>query len=121
MAAQAQSWAREPRERTFDMPSLRRLAIWGGLAMAALLVAVIASYTDAGARRLASGNAQKTAAPQVQSRLPELDVLTQRLAGAVDGLTADREPLAARIGALERNLDDITGAIKRQAAGAAPA
>jgi hypothetical protein len=123
MAAQAQSWGPEPRERAFDMPSLRRLAIWGGLATAALLVAVIAGYTDAGARRLASVNAQKTAgtAPQAQFHFPELEAQMQRLAGAVDGLAIDRERLVARIGAIERNLEDITGALKRQAIGAAPA
>jgi len=123
MAGQAQSWGPEPRERTFDMPSLRRLAIWGGLATASLLIAVIATYTDAGARRLAAANAQKAAAttPQLQSRLPELDALTQRLVGAVESMAADRERLVARIGTIERNLDDITGALKRQAVGAASA
>ena len=117
MATQAQSWTPDPRERTFDMRSLRRLAIWGGSATAALLVAVVASYSDAGTRRPASTNAQKPGAPlpQIASRLPELDAQTQRLAGVVDALASDRERLIARIGTLERNLEDVTGAIKRQA------
>jgi hypothetical protein len=116
-----QSWSHEP-ERRFDIGSLRRLAIWGGTATLALLLAVVASYSDGGARRLAAAEAQKTSAPapQLASGLPELEGQVQRLAALVDVLAIERERLTTRINTLERNLDDVTGAIKRQAAAAVP-
>ena len=116
MVGQARVSIAYQHERTFDMGSLRRLAIWGGGATLALLLAVIASYSDANSRRLMAADGPKAGAPpaQLASRLPEIDAQTQRLAGVVDGLAADRERLAARIGTIERNLEDVTGAIKRQ-------
>ena len=116
MVGQARVSIAYQHERTFDMGSLRRLAIWGGSAAVALLVAVLAGYSDANSRRLMAADAQTTGTPaaQLASRLPEIDAQTQRLAGVVDGLAADRELLMARIATLERNLEDVTGAIKRQ-------
>jgi hypothetical protein len=118
MVGQARVSVAYQHERTFDMASLRRLAVWGGAATLALLLAVLASYSDANSRRLMAADAQKAGAPDAQlpPRPPEIDAQTQRLAAAVDGLTADRERLTARIGTIERNLEDVTGAIKRQAA-----
>jgi hypothetical protein len=126
MVGQARVSVAYQHERTFDLGSLRRLAVWGGAATLALLLAVIASYSDANSRRLMAADAQKPGAPPAQpaSRLPEIDAQTQRLAGVVDGLAADRERLTARIGTIERNLEDVTGTIKRQAtesSGAMPA
>jgi hypothetical protein len=116
MVGQARVSIAYQHERTFDMGSLRRLAVWGGGATLALLLAVVASYSDANSRRLMAADGPKAGAPpaQLASRLPEIDAQTQRLAGVVDGLAADRERLAARIGTIERNLEDVTGAIKRQ-------
>jgi len=109
------------RERTFDFGTLRRLAIWGSAAALALLLAVAASYSEFGARRLAAAEAQRAnaAPPQLASRLPEFEGQLQRLTAVVDALTADRERLATRLNSIERNLDDITGAVKRQAVTAA--
>ena len=116
MVGQARVSIAYQHERTFDMGSLRRLAVWGGSAAVALLMAVLAGYSDANSRRLMAADAQTTGTPaaQLASRLPEIDAQTQRLAGVVDGLAADRESSMARIATLERNLDDVTGAIKRQ-------
>lgn len=118
MVGQARVSIAYQHERAFDMASLRRLAVWGGGATLALLLAVLASYSDANSRRLMAADGPKAGAPpaQVASRLPEIDAQTQRLAAAVDGLAADRERLAVRIGTIERNLEDVTGAIKRQGA-----
>jgi hypothetical protein len=73
--------------------------------------AVIAAYTETGARRLAMGDA-----PMVPSAAPpsiaESD--SRRLADALRTLSADRERLAARVSALERNLDDVTGSISNR-------
>lgn len=119
MVGQARVSVAYQHERIFDMGSLRRLAVWGGAAAFALLLAVVASYSDANDRRLLAADAEKekTGAPpaQLTSRLPEIDAQTQRLAAVMDGLTAERERLTARIGTIERNLEDVTGAIKRQA------
>ena len=109
MAAPARDWIPEARERTFDMRSLRRLAVWGGSASLALLVAVIAGYSDAGSRR---ATAQKLA--ETPSRVAEIDAETRRLADTVRVLAAERERLAARIDSLERNVEDMTGSTKRQ-------
>src|SRR5712672_2888743 len=121
MAAQARLSMRSWQERTFDMRALRRLAIWGGAATMALVMAVVAGYSDTGSRRavVASagpGNTQKTDArgARLDARSPDMEAETKRLADAVRVLTADREQLIARIGTLERKLEDVTGAIKRQ-------
>src|SRR6266851_1871583 len=110
MAAPARDWIQETRERTFDMRSLRRLAIWGGSASLALLVAVIASYSDASSRR---ATAQKLA--ETPTRVAEIDAEQRRLADTVRVLATERERLAARLDGLERNIEDMTGSTKRPA------
>jgi hypothetical protein len=121
MAAQARLSVPNWQERRLDMRSLRRLAIWGTSATVALTIAVIAGYSDLGARRSMVASGGPGNGPKADARTPEMEADTQRLAGAVRILTADREQLVARIGTLERNLEEITGSIKRQdpAAGAA--
>src|SRR2546430_5523558 len=100
MVGQARVSVAYQHERTFDMASLRRLGVGGGAGPLALLLAVVASYSDANSRRLMAADAQKAAAPpaQLASRLPEVDAQTQRLAAVVDGLTTERDRMAARIG-----------------------
>jgi hypothetical protein len=116
-------------ERLFDidMRGLRRLAIWGLSATGALAIAVAAAFSDAGSRRLmasapasnAAGAVQKAAPPAAPA--PDRDAESRRLSEVLGALAADREQLAARIGAIERNLEDVTGSIQRQAAAAAAA
>src|SRR5262249_5174217 len=65
----------------------------------------VAAYTEIGTRRLALGEVS-TAANAASS---PAEVETRRLAEAVRALTADRDRLAIRVSALERNLDDVTG------------
>jgi hypothetical protein len=129
MAAQARRSIVSWQEQAFDMRSLRRLAIWGGTATTALVMAVVAGYSGNASRQSmagasAAGAPSATGAPSVQksdartARLDahpaEMEPETQRLADAVRVLAADRDQLVARIGTLERNLEDITGTIKRQ-------
>jgi hypothetical protein len=57
-------------------------------------------------------------APQVAPRPTEAEKATRQLSEAVSGLTADRDRLVARIASIERNLEDVTGSIKQQAASA---
>lgn len=81
-----------------------RLGAWTGIAVLCVAAALIAAYTETGTRRLALGEA--SAAPHAA------EVETRRLAEAVRALTADRDRLALRVGALERNFDDVTGSIQ---------
>jgi hypothetical protein len=126
MAARARLSMLSWQERTFDMRALRRLAIWGGAATMALVMAVVAGYSDTGSRRAVAasagsgnaqpGNVQKTDArgARLDARSPDMEAETKRLADALRVLTADREQLITRIGTLERNLETVTGSIKRQ-------
>jgi hypothetical protein len=105
---------------------LRRLAMWGVSAGAALLIAVIAGYSNTPGKRLAAASANAAAPkgdaePNQAARLSEIDTQTRRLTDAVRALTADRERLMARIDSLERGVGDLTGSIKGAAAAAAPA
>ena len=85
-----------------------RLGAWSGITTLSVAAAVVAAYTETGAHRLISGDST-----MLSSRVPSSasDSETRRLADAVRVLTADRDRLAARLSALERNLDDVTGAI----------
>jgi hypothetical protein len=130
MAARLRALIPDPRERRFDMRSLWRLGIWGMSASLALVLAVAAGYSDTGSRRAVAtrgdlGSAPKGNTPAIPpaNRLPEIDAETRRLSDAMRSLTDEREQLLTRIGTLERNLEDVTGAIKRQATptGVAPA
>jgi hypothetical protein len=85
-----------------------RLGAWSGIAILCVTAAVVAAYTETGAHRLASGDAAMRASGAPPS-VSESE--TRRLADAVRVLTADRDRLAARVSTLERNLDDVTGAI----------
>jgi len=116
-------------ERLFDidMRGLRRLAIWGLSATAALAIAVAAAFSDANSRRLLASAPPSNAASVVQKAAPpaaptpDRDAESRRLSEVLGALVADREQLVARIGAIERNLEDVTGSIQRQAAAAAAA
>jgi len=85
-----------------------RLGAWSALTVLCVVAAVVAAYTETGARRLALGDApvSPSATPASVS-----DNESRRLADAVRALSADRDRLAARMNALERNLDDVTGSI----------
>ena len=85
-----------------------RLGAWSGIAILCVAAAVVAAYTETGAQRLAAGDS-----PVTTSRAPSSasDSETRRLADVVRALAADRDRLAARVSALERNLDDVTGSI----------
>jgi hypothetical protein len=130
MADQANSANWNAEVPQLGMQALWRLAIWGGAAILALFVAVMSAFSSAGSQRqtaaITSGQVASDPATagqgSVQPRIPsgefgpqpgETTEETQRLAEAVRALTADRDQALARIAALERNLDGITGTIKR--------
>ena len=103
---------------------LARLGIWIGLATVAVLIAVFTARTETGLRRIANllapeasegVRSAKLAGPQIASRQVDQEV-ERRLNEAVRALAADRDRLASRVAALERNLDDVTGSIAQSGA-----
>ena len=113
-----------------DLPNIRepgsaprqlwRLFGWGSAATIALAALAITSQTEAGSQRLQLALAYVSEPVRVVAQIPpraaETDAETRRLAAQLRELAADRERLTARIAILERNLDDMTGSIKQQAA-----
>jgi len=117
----------EGRKSRRDMHALWRLSAWGFAAAVALAVLAITTQTEGGSERLALALAPSTPRnlavemADLKRRTLEKDAETQRLEAQVITLAADRERLTARLASIERNLDDVTGSIKRQAALASPA
>jgi hypothetical protein len=107
--------------------SLWRLAIWATLASVSVFFAVISAYSNMGARRAAAASSplagqQATEQETAQQRNSIADLRAQsasnaeearRLSEAARALAGDRDQLTTRIAALERNLDGVTGSIKR--------
>jgi hypothetical protein len=123
MVEQAHSVRWNAEAPQLGMQALWRLAIWGCLAAFALFAAVISAYLSAGSQRLAVSTAagqeaagQGTAQPrasagEIAARPSEEE--TRRLTQTVRSLAADRDQLLTRVALLERNLDGVTGSIKR--------
>ena len=103
--------------RRFDMRELWRVGLWGIAAVLAVTVAVAAAASTQGKQRIALAYMQMRgmadASPAQTARATDRDEF-RRLAETVRVLTADRDRLLARIGSLERNIDDMTGSITRQ-------
>ena len=98
------------------MSELWRICAWGVSAAMSLIVAIYAGSTDAGfdRARYAAQQLREIVAPTGARAARPLDANEgRRLADTVRVLTADRERLLARIGALEHNVDDMTGSITR--------
>jgi hypothetical protein len=94
-----------------------RLTTWATAAAVALTAAVLASLTPAGSQRagialagLAGGKPRQ--ATQLAAQRADLESDRRSLNEALRLLASDRDRLMARVGSIERNLDDITGSIK---------
>jgi hypothetical protein len=95
--------------------SLVRLGAWGCGATLALILTVLALQSDIGAQRLAAAyNTTQTAklTSDAVARLQPNEE-TRRLAEVTRNLATDRDRLLARLTVLERNLEDVTGSIRR--------
>ena len=110
-----------------DSSVLWRASLWGGAAVVALATAILMTQTDIGSQRLhmmfAADPTPSRAVTQAEFT-PRVDPdaqkrETMRLEAQVRELAADRERLNARIAALEQNLSDMTGSIKRERAAVA--
>jgi hypothetical protein len=113
---------RAPRRRR-ELNSLLWLCGWGGVTMVALIALAIASQTESASQRLRHIFAinESSAIARMPPRVAQLEIETQRLAAQVRALTTDRDRLAGRIALLESSIDDMTGAINKQAAATAAA
>ena len=114
---------REPRKRGRDFSALLWLCGWGVATAVALSALAITSQTQTATDRLRSIFAvnEPSAVAQMPPRVAQLELETQMLTAQVRALNADRDRLAGRIALLESSVDDMTGAIKRQAAATAAA
>lgn len=107
----------------FDMRALTRMTVWATAAAVALALAALTTISDGGSRRAATAIAaltgesaapQRVTAAQLIPNPSDADSERRRLNEAIRLLTADRDRLLTRMGAIERNLDDLTGSITRQ-------
>jgi hypothetical protein len=114
---------REPRWRSHQFNALLWLGGWGGAAAIALVALAIASQTKTAGERLRQVFAinEPAAIAQMPPRVSQLESNVQLLSAQVRALTVERDRLAGRIALLESSIDDMTGAIKRQAAATAAA
>src|SRR3954453_10795152 len=111
----------DARDDRFDGVVIVRLTSWATAAAVALGIAVLAGLTPAGSQRigtaiagLAGGSVRPPA--QLAARQAEIENDRRSLNEALRLLASDRDRLMARVGSIERNLDDITGSIKSQIA-----
>ena len=103
-------------QRTFRMRDFLRMFVWGLVAAVSLTLAIFAGSTEAGSDRAwhAALQIREVVMPSGIKPARPLDAVEGRkLAETVRVLTADRERLLARIAALENNVDDMTGSIRR--------
>jgi len=109
---------RAPRKSGRDFSALVWLCGWGAATAIALSALAVTSQTQTATERLRSIFAvrEPTAVAQMPPRVAQLELETQMLIEQARVLSADRDRLAGRIARLESSVDDMTGAIKRQAA-----
>jgi hypothetical protein len=129
----ATSKTRAGAQAAFTMQRLWRQAVWGCIAAAAVLLAVLAAFTDIGSQRAALVFGASNAAPPAPypqtaqtsqaiaqpttpaaSRSLDADYLVRQLTQTVRGLADDRDRMMKRLAAIERNVDDMTGSISQQ-------
>jgi hypothetical protein len=102
---------------------LIRFGVWSGLAIVAVLIALVAARTESGVRRIASlispeppAAARSAKELQLANRAADQEAEQRRLSEAIRILAADRDRLLARVATLERGLEDVTGSIGQSAA-----
>jgi hypothetical protein len=111
---------------SFHMGALVRMTCWGIGASATLFLAVLAGLSDPGASRIDGAVAVLTGKAEARVAAPAAPIAprriiespsnweTQRLSEQIDRLRDDRDRLLERLSAVEHNLHDVTGSIKRQ-------
>jgi hypothetical protein len=119
--AAAQLDLRDPPVRRRDIRAFLWLCGWGGAATLALIVFAITSQTKTASDRLrlVFAASEPSAVAQMPPRVAQLEIETQFLTEQMRAIATDRDRLAGRIALLESSVDDMTGAIKKQAAATA--
>lgn len=134
MAIAPDSAVNDLKPREYDVAALVRTASWGIGAAGALFLAVLAGLSDPGAPRVATaisaltGTSTKTvtapearpASTMVAQPQPQPNPEVRRLNDQVRLLSADRDQLLQRVSVLERNLEDVTGSIRKREAAVTP-
>jgi hypothetical protein len=102
-------------KRPFTFQSLWRQAGWGLAAVVALFIAILSTRDDEALQKVSSlvvsFNFLPASPPKHQF---DAEAAARQLAQALRGLADDRDRLAIRLAALERDMDDTTGSIKKQ-------
>ena len=108
-------------EDHIDMRPLLRLGAWGACTAIALGVAVIATRGDTSTERMSVALETLRQAPDFLTHPMRVlaavrpggasDEETRHLEATVRSLTTDRDALAARVAALEHDLNDLTGSV----------
>lgn len=103
-------------EDAFDRRMLWRLGSWGTGAVAAVVVAVLASQSQTQHRREQGASASLIAqqSQQIQFVAKETQNEARRLSQAIETLNSDRDRLYSRVTSIEQGLESVTGSIKRQ-------
>ncbi|MDB5652907.1 MAG: hypothetical protein JWQ94_520 [Tardiphaga sp.] len=103
-------------EDPFDRRMLWRLGSWGGAAIAAIIVAVLAAQSQSQQRRdqVASADLLERQSQQIQFVAKETQNEAKRLSQAIETLNGDRDRLYSRVTSVEQGLESVTGSIKRQ-------
>jgi hypothetical protein len=114
---------RAPRRRRRELNSLLWLCGWGGVTAIALTALAITSQTETAGERLRRifATNEASAIARMPPRVAQLETETQLLAAQIRALNTDRDRLLGRVALLESSIDDMTGAIKKQAAATAAA
>jgi hypothetical protein len=94
--------------------SLWRQAGWGLAAAAALSVAVLGSRDDAAPQKLAALFSSLGSQQQPAAHSFDAETAARQLAQAMRSLADDRDKLATRLNAVEREMRDMSGAIRQQ-------
>jgi hypothetical protein len=101
--------------RRYTMQDLWRQAGWGLAAVAAVFVAVLSSRDEMAVQRITTllVSLNVLPAPPQQHQF-DAESAARQLAQAVRGLVSDRDRLATRLATLERDMEDMTGSVKKQ-------
>jgi hypothetical protein len=101
--------------RRYTMQDLWRQAGWGLAAVAAVFVAVLSSRDELAVQRITTllVSLNVLPAPPQQHQF-DAESAARQLAQAVRGLVSDRDRLATRLATLERDMEDMTGSVKKQ-------
>ncbi|MGD9921558.1 MAG: hypothetical protein AB7V13_08945 [Pseudorhodoplanes sp.] len=107
--------------RDVDLGALVRIGLWGGMAAACLLGVAFAVRTETGKARFVAAIGA-SGAPAVERAAPLLETQDEvrRVTETIRNLAEDRDRLLARMTALERNYEDVTGSIGRLSTAARP-